>query len=55
MHAEQGWPMRIPVSKLLRPRLGGSVIDRTWLLRSPASDRADDGAGARPHPLVDSG
>ena len=27
--------MRIPVSKLLRPRLGGSAIDRTWLLQRP--------------------
>jgi LuxR family transcriptional regulator, maltose regulon positive regulatory protein len=29
--------MQVPASKLHRPLLGGSVIDRTWLLRRPAA------------------
>ena len=33
-------PMRVPQSKLNRPRLGRSVIDRTWLFERPATPLA---------------
>jgi LuxR family maltose regulon positive regulatory protein len=40
-------PMRVPRSKLHRPRLGRSVIDRTWLFQRPVAP-LDGGRGGEP-------
>src|SRR3712207_2871823 len=47
--------MQIPATKLRRPRLGYSVIDRSWLLEPPPSDfgrRARSPGGRVEDPVV---